>query len=560
MRHVFISYCHEDADFAHALEAEVKRGDFRTWRDLSLNAGDDWRAEIDAGIREALAVVVIFSPAATESAYVNYEWAFALGSGIPVIPVLHKPVETDRHPRLNGIKYLDFTSRASRPWNLLLESLNEIQDASRPSTIHVPRGTPPSVQRAAQALDSMDAGERRSALSSLAQTTHPLVVEILAQAVRHPLRQVRFDSGVLLAERKDPRAVPALLESLRTPQEYPAVQLWMLSDIGEAAVPLLVEALDDERSAGYACAALGAIGGPDALHALLQRLRDPKSKMRGEIFSALGGISGTEAVNALSEGLRDPDSKIRARAALALNRAADPAAIPALLAAAHDPEKSVRDAAISALVSCTEKGGQYDPILPTLVEELKNKESAIVDTVIRGLEKSADALVVPHLVHTMLTDEREQARSFARTALRTFGTASAPALRAAAVSSNAAVRARAIDFLGRIKDEVDIPLLIDSMRDENRDVRMAAIGALESERAGLAVPALIERLQDDDGKVVRYAVVTLGRIKAASAVPALIECLEEDNDIADAAANALDDIGTKEARAAAKAWNKRKAN
>ena len=83
------------------------------------------------------------------------------------------------------------------------------------------------------------------------------------------------------------------------------------------------------------------------------------------------------------------------------------------------------------------------------------------------------------------------------------------------------------------------------MRDENRDVRMAAIGALESERAGLAVPALIERLQDDDGKVVRYAVVTLGRIKAASAVPALIECLEEDNDIADAAANALDDIGTK---------------
>ena len=40
-----------------------------------------WRAEVEAGIREALAVVTILSPASAQSAYVNYYWAFALGAG-----------------------------------------------------------------------------------------------------------------------------------------------------------------------------------------------------------------------------------------------------------------------------------------------------------------------------------------------------------------------------------------------------------------------------------------------------------------------------------------------
>ncbi len=68
---------------------------------------------------------------------------------------------------------------------------------------------------------------------------------------------------------------------------------------------------------------------------------------------------------------------------------------------------------------------------------------------------------------------------------------------------------------------------------------------------------MIERLEDEDEKVVRSAVIALGRIGDPGAVPALIECLKDD-EIADAAANALEDIGVKEARAAVKAWNRQK--
>ena len=62
MRHIFVSYCHEDADFVQILEGKVRDSGFSTWRDLDLGAGEDWRSEIDEGIKDALAVVVVMSP------------------------------------------------------------------------------------------------------------------------------------------------------------------------------------------------------------------------------------------------------------------------------------------------------------------------------------------------------------------------------------------------------------------------------------------------------------------------------------------------------------------
>ena len=62
MGHVFVSYSREDADFAHVLEDKIRQNELVAWRDQALSAGEDWRAEIDAGIREALAAIVILSP------------------------------------------------------------------------------------------------------------------------------------------------------------------------------------------------------------------------------------------------------------------------------------------------------------------------------------------------------------------------------------------------------------------------------------------------------------------------------------------------------------------
>lgn len=85
---------------------------------------------IDDAVRNAEALVVVMSPHATRSQYVTYEWAFALGAGVRVIPVVKK--RTKLHPRLNTLHHIDFTTRRGTPWVDLRKAL-----PARPSTIRI---------------------------------------------------------------------------------------------------------------------------------------------------------------------------------------------------------------------------------------------------------------------------------------------------------------------------------------------------------------------------------------------------------------------------------------
>jgi len=128
-RHIFICYQHEDSDFAEVLINRVENAGFNTWiDDNQLRAGEDWRAGIDQAIKDAFALIVIMSPKAKASEYVTYEWAFAWGAGVKVIPVLYK--ETPLHPRLEALQYLNFTDRVVRPWETLINTLTILATTS----------------------------------------------------------------------------------------------------------------------------------------------------------------------------------------------------------------------------------------------------------------------------------------------------------------------------------------------------------------------------------------------------------------------------------------------
>ena len=130
-KHVFISYKHEDGDFAEVLINRVEKAGFKTWVDSDkLAPGEDWRNGIDESIRNAFALIVIMTPEAKASEYVTYEWAFAWGAGIKVIPVLYK--HTPLHPRLEALQHLDFTSRNYRPWEILLNTLKKAKPTTPP--------------------------------------------------------------------------------------------------------------------------------------------------------------------------------------------------------------------------------------------------------------------------------------------------------------------------------------------------------------------------------------------------------------------------------------------
>jgi TIR domain-containing protein len=124
---IFISHDHDDADFAELLKLKLEKSGLASWIDTErLKIGQDWREEIDQGIENSLAVIAIMTPDARKSEYVTYEWSFAWGKGKKVFPILLK--QTQLHPRLESLQYLDFTIRASRPWDELIESIQELME------------------------------------------------------------------------------------------------------------------------------------------------------------------------------------------------------------------------------------------------------------------------------------------------------------------------------------------------------------------------------------------------------------------------------------------------
>jgi hypothetical protein len=305
MSYIFISYNHDDGDFADNLKEKIKEAGFEPWIDTAgLRAGEDWRAEIDQAIEEASALIVVMTPKAKESEYVTYEWAFALGAGVKVIPILLKP--TDLHPRLGALQYLDFTNRMARPWDKLIEALQKAVDHA-PHTIRLSSDVPPEIKRvitgAIAALDSASPTERKAAVKTLAQTDHPAAREALAEAVQHSIRDVRRFAFSTLIRLKDARAVPYLLNSLHSEDWY--ARRHAAEELGNienaAAVPGLLDALCDEEPYVRAAAAraLGQIGDVAAVPSLVERLSDTE-----ESRISTGGPLDERVCNVAAKALR----------------------------------------------------------------------------------------------------------------------------------------------------------------------------------------------------------------------------------------------------------------
>jgi HEAT repeat protein len=307
MSHIFISYNHNDGDFADNLKEKIKKAGFEPWIDIAgLRAGKDWRAEIDQAIKGASALIVVMTPRAKESEYVTYEWAFALGAGVKVIPVLLKPTEI--HPRLGALQYLDFTNRMSRPWDKLIEALQKAVDHA-PYTIRLPPDVPLAIKQAVATLDSASPAERQAAIKTLAQTNHPAAREALAEAVQHPVRDVRIHAALALVQFRDARAVPGLLEALR--DKNLGVRIGTakgLGRIGSAAVPGLLDALRDKDGGvrQYAAEMLGEIGDATAVPSLIDALRDEEDGYIRNVAipEALKQIGTPEALAAVEEWSR----------------------------------------------------------------------------------------------------------------------------------------------------------------------------------------------------------------------------------------------------------------
>ncbi len=126
MKELFLAYAVQDRDRAYAIRDFLTRQGLILWDDSRLQVGSGWRLSILDRLRDAAAIVVLATPSAKSSEWVNREIQYGLTSGTPIIPVL---LEGDPLPALSSLQHARANDDGSLPKEVI-ERLREIAGAS----------------------------------------------------------------------------------------------------------------------------------------------------------------------------------------------------------------------------------------------------------------------------------------------------------------------------------------------------------------------------------------------------------------------------------------------
>jgi formylglycine-generating enzyme required for sulfatase activity len=108
--HIFISYSHQDSDYARKLENALKRQGFEIWIDDRIDYGTRWPQVIQEQLDASAAVIVVMTSRSYGSEWVQNELARAKAKGKPVFPLL---LEGDTWLAVQATQYVDV--RDGRP-------------------------------------------------------------------------------------------------------------------------------------------------------------------------------------------------------------------------------------------------------------------------------------------------------------------------------------------------------------------------------------------------------------------------------------------------------------
>jgi formylglycine-generating enzyme required for sulfatase activity len=106
-RHVFISYAREDQIYARKLADSLGQHGLETWMDDRIDFGDRWLLTIVQAIQDSAAFVVVMTPEAEGSEWVERELLLAQREGKPIFPLLLRGQE---FPLLITVQYANVTS------------------------------------------------------------------------------------------------------------------------------------------------------------------------------------------------------------------------------------------------------------------------------------------------------------------------------------------------------------------------------------------------------------------------------------------------------------------
>lgn len=271
-----------------------------------------------------------------------------------------------------------------------------------------------------RALEDQAALVKESVLKGFAKSGDTSVLPFVEPALKDSEVRVRIAAAEALCHLKQPKGCELLLQHAKAPNP----------DERSSAIRALV----DRQSA-------------ETLPILLESSAHRQPSVRGAAAAALAHVPTTEAVTALARLLRDPLPPVRIAAAVGLGQLRGFDARAPLNKALEDPDPAVRAFVIGALL---EQGERYE-IVAGPVQVLGTMQEPAV--------RAAVARALGHAV--------ESNRAAARSALLPLLRDTVPRVRIAAIKSTV-----------KIDGASAIPLLKESLHDEDDAVRATAGGAL----------------------------------------------------------------------------------
>ncbi len=130
--HVFLSYSHKDTEAMRHVRDDLRAEGLAVWNDENLTPGTpSWKNAIEQAIENTGCLVVILSPDAKGSEWIEREMDYARACGVPILPVLAGGDERSAIPfELINVQLVDIRSDYETGFRHLVAAVRGKVDAS----------------------------------------------------------------------------------------------------------------------------------------------------------------------------------------------------------------------------------------------------------------------------------------------------------------------------------------------------------------------------------------------------------------------------------------------
>lgn len=352
----------------------------------------------------------------------------------------------------------------------------------------------------------------------------------LHKLLTNPHAPVRRRIAIALGLIGQPGSVAALVSALDDQDKK--TRVWVADSLGylrnAEATLSLIGLLDDKESNVRRAAlwALGKLGNMSVTPHVMRMLADDDNKIRRTASFALWFLGDLAAIPKLVTALQDDDYGVRVNSALTLGELRDSSAVQSLIAALKDVDKQVRRSVTYVLGNLGDRSA-----VPNLIDSLNDKNLEVRYNAAIALGKlNAPAAVEP--LNSALIDEKEKVR---RGALRALKQLNAPINVQAVITllKDKAPEKRwaAAHILALLNLNISYEFITSLLNDENATVRSWVNWSLGQLGNSDAIPFLQNSLNDEDANVRRAASESLGRLGDSSVVPKLVAMLGDNESI-----------------------------